>query len=564
MHGNVDIRQVDTAFEVSGRILELAVEEGVQVTQNQILSTLKSQRYQQQLARIAAEMSAQKERLAALLAGTRTQEIDLLRARVDAARAEAENASQKVQRLQTLVRDNLASQDNLDDAQSARKVAQAKTRVAQKELDLGIAGPRNEDIATARAQLEALQAALALARIDLDDTTLFAPQAGMIRERLLQVGDMAGPQRPVFSLALTDLVWVRAYVREVDLGQTRPGVPATIHTDSGPSEGYAGWVGYVSPTAEFTPKNVQTEQLRTDLVYQVHIMACNPDGRLRLGMPASVTIVRGASPQPPASRLATAACLALRYQCQTMNDSALRIESLCKSFRVGKQRISALDGVTLSVQPGCITGLIGPDAAGKTTLMRLAAGLLLPDEGRIEVLGLDVQSQSLKVQATIGYMPQRFGLYEDLSVQQNLDLYADLQSIPKQQHAERYQRLTQMTGLENFTARLAGQLSGGMQQKLGLACALVRSQKLLLLDEPTVGVDPVSRRELWAIINELVEEEGTTVLISTAYLDEAARCHQVLLLHEGKLLDSGTPDDFRHPCRVDPIGPIPDSSASGS
>lgn len=227
------------------------------------------------------------------------------------------------------------------------------------------------------------------------------------------------------------------------------------------------------------------------------------------------------------------------------DDSALRIESLHKRFRVGKQQISALDGVTLSVQTGRITGLIGPDAAGKTTLMRLAAGLLLPDEGRIEVLGLDVQSQSLKVQSGIGYMPQRFGLYEDLSVQQNLDLYADLQSIPKQQRNERYQRLTQMTGLEKFTARLAGQLSGGMQQKLGLACALVRSQKLLLLDEPTVGVDPVSRRELWSIINELVEKEGTTVLISTAYLDEAARCHQVLLLHEGKLLDSGTPDDFR-------------------
>lgn len=302
LHGNVDIRQVDTAFEVSGRIVELTVEEGARVKRNQILATLESRRYQQRLARIAAEMSAQKEQLAALLAGTRKQEIELLRARVDAARAETENASQQVRRLQTLVRENLASQDNLDDALSAEKVGQAQTRAAQKELDLGIAGPRKEDIAAARAQLDALQAALALARIDLDDTTLLAPQAGVVRERLLQVGDMAGPQRPVYSLALTNPVWVRAYVREVDLGVTQPGVPATILTDSGPPEGYAGWVGYVSPTAEFTPKNVQTEQLRTDLVYQVHIMACNPDGRLRLGMPASVTIVRGASPQSPSSR----------------------------------------------------------------------------------------------------------------------------------------------------------------------------------------------------------------------------------------------------------------------
>jgi len=159
----------------------------------------------------------------------------------------------------------------------------------------------------------------------------------------------------------------------------------------------------------------------------------------------------------------------------------------------------------------------------------------------VRVLGMDATRESLAVQAALGYMPQRFGLYEDLTVQENLDLYADLQGVPGRERAERYQSLMKMTGLAPFTARLAGRLSGGMKQKLGLACALVRAPRLLLLDEPTVGVDPVSRRELWAIVYRLVQTEGMSVLLSTAYLDEAERCDEVILLHDGRVLDQGTP-----------------------
>ena len=214
---------------------------------------------------------------------------------------------------------------------------------------------------------------------------------------------------------------------------------------------------------------------------------------------------------------------------------------LAKSFTAGKRKVQALDGVSFAIRPGAVTGLIGPDGAGKTTLMRLAAGLLVPDAGTIQVLGLDATRESLAVQATLGYMPQRFGLYEDLSVQENLDLYADLQGVPKNARAERYAELMQMTGLAAFTRRLAGRLSGGMKQKLGLACTLVRAPRLLLLDEPTVGVDPVSRRELWAIVDRLVRAQGMSVLLSTAYLDEAERCEEVILLHQGKILDQGAP-----------------------
>ena len=190
----------------------------------------------------------------------------------------------------------------------------------------------------------------------------------------------------------------------------------------------------------------------------------------------------------------------------TAPQPALRLDGVRRSFRTGKRVVTALDGITAEAARGAVTGLIGPDGAGKTTLMRLIAGLLRADAGRIEVLGIDVAREPLAVQARLGYMPQRFGLYEDLSVAENLDLYADLQGVPPAERAARYAELMHMTGLGPFTARLAGRLSGGMKQKLGLACTLVRPPELLLLDEPTVGVDPVSRRELWQIIDHLIRE----------------------------------------------------------
>jgi drug efflux transport system ATP-binding protein len=216
-----------------------------------------------------------------------------------------------------------------------------------------------------------------------------------------------------------------------------------------------------------------------------------------------------------------------------------------KSFRPGGRLVEALSRVSMKTRPGVVTGLVGPDGAGKTTLMRILAGLIAPDSGEVTVLGMDTARQPLKVQASIGYMPQRFGLYEDLTVQENMDLYADLQGVPVESRQERYPELMRMTGLGTFTSRLARRLSGGMKQKLGLACTLIRPPQLLLLDEPTVGVDPVSRRELWAIVARLVREEGMTVLLSTAYLDEAEHCGEVVILHEGEVLGSGPPGNFR-------------------
>jgi len=229
--------------------------------------------------------------------------------------------------------------------------------------------------------------------------------------------------------------------------------------------------------------------------------------------------------------------------------AALIFENVSRYFKIDGKKISALENIHITVKPGKITGLIGPDAAGKTTLMRLAAGLLLPDQGTIHALDIDVVQAPIDAQAVVGYMPQRFGLYEDLSVRENLDLYADLQNLPLTERQIRYEELMHMTGLGPFGERLAGRLSGGMKQKLGLACTLVGTPRLLLLDEPTVGVDPVSRRELWAIIERLAHEQGVSVFLSTAYLDEAERCDELILMHKGRILDQGNFKHFSEPMR---------------
>ena len=225
--------------------------------------------------------------------------------------------------------------------------------------------------------------------------------------------------------------------------------------------------------------------------------------------------------------------------------TALVAKDVRKTFKrdAGKP-VDALAGISLEVARGTLTALVGPDGAGKTTLLRLAAGLVAPDAGSIEVIGIDVARSPQQVQDRISYMPQRFGLYEDLSVQENLDLYADLHGIEQEQRNNIYPRLFEMTQLGRFKQRPAGKLSGGMKQKLGLACTLVRSPQLLLLDEPTVGVDPLSRRELWEIVHKLIVEDELSVIVSISYLDEAERCEHAVLMHAGQVLAKGRPADI--------------------
>ncbi len=227
-------------------------------------------------------------------------------------------------------------------------------------------------------------------------------------------------------------------------------------------------------------------------------------------------------------------------------DPFICIDNVTK--RIESDAPPALDTINGELTTGRITGLVGPDGAGKTTLIRLMTGLSRPNEGRMLINGKDATRSHKDLHRMIGYMPQKFGLYEDLTVQENLDIYANLKGLPAADRQGTFDELLEFTDLAQFTGRLAGALSGGMKQKLGLACALLKRPRLLLLDEPSVGVDPISRRELWRMVQALVDE-SVAVVWATAYLDEAELCDHVLLLSEGRLLFAGPPADLTH--RVD-------------
>jgi HlyD family secretion protein len=290
LYGNVDIRQIQMAFQDTGRIRRLAVEEGDRVDKGQLIAEMDPARYEAAVSRSRSRMVAQKELVEKLLAGSRPEEIAEARAKVRAAEAISRDAEQTYRRLKGLAAGQYVSQEKLDQAEAAYKAAVADLDALHQALALAVKGPRKEDIAGAQAQLKADEAALALAEMELADTRLYAPARGVIQDRILEPGAMAFPQTPVFVIALTEPVWVRAYVPEPDLGKISLGMKAEITTDSFPGKVYAGWVGYISPTAEFTPKQVETTEMRSKLVYQARIYACNPEDELRLGMPAIVTI----------------------------------------------------------------------------------------------------------------------------------------------------------------------------------------------------------------------------------------------------------------------------------
>jgi ABC-2 type transport system ATP-binding protein len=219
---------------------------------------------------------------------------------------------------------------------------------------------------------------------------------------------------------------------------------------------------------------------------------------------------------------------------------AIVLEGLTKSF----PGVCAVDALSFDVQAGEIFGLVGPDGAGKTTTLRMLAGILPPDAGKATVAGFNVARDPEGAKHALSYMPQRFGLYEDLTVDENIRFYADLFGVKRAERDARSTQLLVAAGMSEFRKRLAGKLSGGMKQKLGLVCALIHRPKVILLDEPTTGVDPVSRRDFWRILYELIAE-GVAILTSTAYLDEAERCHRVALLHRGKLLFCDTPSNLK-------------------
>ena len=291
VYGNVDLRQVDLPFNGTERIAAVLVQEGDRVNEGQVLARLDTSRLEPQVAQVRAQLAAQQAVVDRLHNGSRPEEVAQARAALDSAKADAENARRQAARFRSLIAASggrAASQQDLDNANAQLDVANARMVSQQKALDLAVAGPRKEDVAQAEAQLQAQQAQLALLKQQLADVNLLAPVGAVIRSRLMEPGEIASPQKPVFTLAITDPKWVRAYVAETDLGKIRSGEVASIGADGFPNRRFDGWIGFISPVAEFTPKTVQTEELRTSLVYEIRVFVKDPDDQLRLGMPATV------------------------------------------------------------------------------------------------------------------------------------------------------------------------------------------------------------------------------------------------------------------------------------
>jgi len=296
LHGNVDIRQVALAFDGSGRVKELHAEEGDRVQAGALLGVLDTQTLALQADQARAQIEVQQQTLLRLRNGARPQEIAQARSRLVAAQADAARAAQDLMRLQGIATDTQGrgvSAQDMDRANTTVQVAQARVEEQREALRLTEAGPRKEEVAGAEAQLKAARAQLALLLHQIAQGELKAPADAIVRSRLVEPGDMATPQRPVFALALTQPKWVRVYVSETDLGRIKPGMAARVVTDSHPDQPIAGKVGYISSVAEFTPKSVQTEELRTSLVYEVRVLVDDPRDVLRLGQPATVHMAVG-------------------------------------------------------------------------------------------------------------------------------------------------------------------------------------------------------------------------------------------------------------------------------
>jgi membrane fusion protein PltH len=303
LFGNVDLRQVELAFNDSERISEVLVEEGDKVTRGQVLARLETDRLKAQEAAAEAEVAAQLAVVQRLHNGSRPEETAQARANVELAKADQVNAEQQWRRLTALAgltAGRAVSQQDIDVAKATMDTAQARLEVALKALDLSIIGPRPEDVAQGEALLRFNQAELDLLRRQLADAQLVSPCDAVVRSRLLEPGEMISPQRPVFDLSITDPKWIRTYVSEPDLGRIHTGMKASISSDSFPGRTLPGWVGFISSVAEFTPKAVQTEELRPGLVYEIRVYVKDPQDEMRLGMPATVSLeLAPAAPSQP-------------------------------------------------------------------------------------------------------------------------------------------------------------------------------------------------------------------------------------------------------------------------
>ena len=552
--------------------------EGDRVSQGEIVAEVDPATYRNAATLAEGRRDAAKAQLDALLAGTRPEDIDQARANFAAAQASLANAQASFARQKDLAARNVSSQQQLDDARMALDSASAKLAQTHAAMTEAINGPRSQDIDASRANLRAADAMLDLARTQLARTKLAAPSAGTVMTRVIEPGTVVLPAAAVYSIAIDGEVWVRAFAPEPLLrasGAERAGdahhrcrqdisrphrlrvAGSGVHTEDSGNAGIAhatrlsparpggepgrrrasGHAGDNPPGGrqvmrlefeESLPRSVRAwgaKRTRDGL-------GCRPHGQAS----SDPTVPMPADPSPRAARG------------EAVTGSIVDIAGL----RYAYPDAVALDGIDAHIEPGMITGLVGPDGAGKTTLLRLIAGLLRPTAGTVPCSATTWRPMRPRCIPRSATCRRRSACTKTSASRKTSTCSPTCTPCRATCAPTRIERLLRFTGLAPFTTRLAGKLSGGMKQKLGLACALLSRPRLLLLDEPSVGVDPVSRRELWAIVTAMLEEgraDGMAVVWATAYLDEAARCGRVLLLHQGKLLADAPPDEFLAPLR---------------
>ena len=511
--GNIEAHESILSFKtVQSRIVELPFDEGQRVTAGTVLARVEDSDYRQQVAIAEAALTAQMRQL-----DVAEQSVDATRRTVVSDEAYVALKHLEFDRAQTLLTKGAGTADVRDVAETALKQSRAAL-----DRDKALEAAADKSVALGIANIDSAREALNLAKIVLGYTTLTAPYDGVILVRQAEVGEVVSPGAAIVTLADIAHVWLRAYINETDIGKIRRGEQAGVTTNSYPGKVYAGrnllhlGVGGIHAEKRRNACRARDARLSNPHRHRQSVARTRPrTSRGREDTRAGAWRVVTASP-------------------------AIEARNLIKQFRGA----AAVSGVSLICAPGEVFGFVGPDGAGKTTIMRLLAAVMTPDEGSIAIEGLDAVADPESVRSRVSYMPQRFGLYEDLTVDENIEFFAELFGISPRDREERAARLLAASGMTPFRKRRAGQLSGGMKQKLGLTCSLIHTPRVLLLDEPTAGVDPVSRRDFWRILFGL-RSEGVAIVVATSYLDEAERCTRLGLLREGRMLYCDAPSALK-------------------
>ena len=538
--GTVEATEVRIASRVGGEILELAGE-GSLVERGQVLARIDHGSLDLQLEQARAGLLLAEAQFRLLLKGARAEDVQQAQEALTQAQEALRVARDDAQRMKELFDSGSATRKQEEDAEARLVAARSQANSAAQALKKLQNLARPEEVQAGTARVDQARIAVQLLEKAVRDATVTSPLRGQVTRRLAEVGELASPGATLLVLSDPSRVHLTVYVAEPQLTRVKVGQPVAVRVDGRPDEPFPGTVTFISPEAEFTPKNIQTEEERVKLVFAVKIGIDNPAGILKPGMPADA-VLDGAEPAPAAggdggTRQGRLAVTAGDGEAAGADPA---VETAALSRRFGDT--PALQGLDLRVPAGIMFALVGPDGAGKTTLLRLLCGLLSPSGGEARLLGLDVRRDMGRIRPRLGYLSQGFSLYGDLTVDENLEFFAEIHGVADLRR--RREELLAFTRLAPFRRRLADRLSGGMKQKLALACTLIHSPALLLLDEPTTGVDPVSRRDFWLILSGLAGPR-MTILLTTPYLDEAERCHRVGLLRDGRLLAVDTPAGLR-------------------